>query len=185
MVIAPGRPESLINLISKRRRSFVGCMPANHKSTRKFARGSKSAVNHICCEYGHGCAHEINNFLLPDRDPQSAGPYRKGMQVPNYSARELVHSSIAWTSMDCSLTGLLPRYVHWTDSGVAGPILLPHLVRMYSEYPRIPICSAHGCGICNSVVCSGWGLVSLRVAPSSRQRADIREALVFLGKLHD
>jgi len=33
----------------------------------------------------------INNFLLPDRDPQSAGPYRKGMQVPNYSARELVH----------------------------------------------------------------------------------------------
>lgn len=47
----------------------------------------------------------INNFLLPDRDPQSAGPYRKGMQVPNYSARELVHSSIAWTwiapSQDC------------------------------------------------------------------------------------
>ena len=110
----------------------------------------------------------INNFLLPDRDPQSAGPYRKGMQVPNYSARELVlvHSSIAWTSMDCSLTGLLPRYVHWTDSAVAGPIPLnlasscPDVFRV-SQYPSIPICSAHGCGICNSVVCSGWGLGKL------------------------
>ncbi len=131
----------------------------------------------------------INNFLLPE-DPQSAGPYRKGMQVPNYSARELIHSSIAWTSMDCSLTGLLPRYVHWTDSAVAGPIPLnlasscPNVFRV-SPYPNLFGPRLRHLQLCG-VLWLGFGkTLSLRVAPSSRQRADIRKALVFLGKLHD
>jgi len=70
---------------------------------------------------------------------------RKGMQVPNYSARELVHSSIAWTSMD-----LLPHRTvaevrpldglggSWSNPSQSGLILsgcIPSIP--VSQYPNL------------------------------------------------